>query len=116
MPASNATTDPNNNWPGPWPGFEGVGADRLVLGKPGCQGCAGSDYLSPSDMQSVISALDGKLAKPMGGILFWDLGRLFGDSTANCVGGQCQPSWGGSASVEENLATLRAEMSQLKQQ
>ena len=23
-------------WPGPWAAFEGIGADRLVLGKPGC--------------------------------------------------------------------------------
>ncbi|HEY8091750.1 MAG TPA: hypothetical protein VIF09_27990, partial [Polyangiaceae bacterium] len=114
-PASSAATDPNGAWPGPWPAFSGIGADRLVLGKPGCNGCAGSDYLSLADMQTVIAALDGKLTKPAGGILFWDLGRLFGDATSNCVSGQCQPSWGGSASVEQNLTALRAQMAALKQ-
>jgi hypothetical protein len=115
-PASDSTTDPNNAWPGPWPAFGGIGADRLVLGKPGCQGCAGSNYLSLSEMQTVIAALDGKLTKPSGGILFWDLGRLFGDMTSNCVSGTCQPSWGGSTSVEENLAMLRSQMAQLHSQ
>ncbi len=117
-PASNATTDPNGAWPGPWPAFGGIGADRLVLGKPGCQGCAGSDYLSPSDMQTLLAALDGKLAKPAGGILFWDLGRLFGDMTSNCVSGACQPSWGGSAggsaAIEQNLTSLRTQLAGLK--
>ncbi len=119
-PASGDMSDPTNPWhayqyfPGPWAAFGGIGADRLVLGKPGCQGCAGSDYLGLSDMQSVISALDGKLAKGAGGLLFWDLGRLFGDATSNCVSGTCQPSWGGSASVEQNLASLRAQVAQLK--
>ncbi len=103
----------NAPWPGPWPAFGGLGADRLVLGKPGCQGCAGSDYLSLSDMQSVIGGLDGKLHKPAGGFLFWDLGRLFGNTGPECVSGTCQPSWGTGGDVRGNLATLKAAMAGL---
>jgi hypothetical protein len=113
-PASDATTDPNNAWPGPWPAFSGLGADRLVLGKPGCQGCAGSDYLAPSDMQTLIASLDGKLAKPPGGFLFWDLGRLFGDTGSQCVSGTCQPSWGGTNDARATLANLKAQLAALK--
>jgi Glycosyl hydrolases family 18 len=118
-PASGDLSDAANPWhsseyfPGPWPAFAGIGADRLVLGKPGCQGCAGSDYVGLSDMQTLVSDLDGKLVTGAGGILFWDLGRLFGGSTSNCVSGTCQPSWGGSASVEQNLTTLRAQVAGL---
>jgi hypothetical protein len=118
-PASGDLSDAGNPWhayqyfPGPWPAFAGIGADRLVLGKPGCQGCAGSDYLALSDMQTLVAGLDGKLATTPGGLLFWDLGRLFGDSTSNCVSGTCQPSWGGTSSVEQNLATLRAQVAGL---
>jgi hypothetical protein len=118
--ASGDTTDPANPWhawayyPGPWAAFAGIGADRLVLGKPGCQGCAGSDYLSLADMQTLIAGMDGKLVKSMGGILFWDLGRLFGNGGPQCVSGNCQPSWGGNANVRDNLATLKAQMAALK--
>jgi hypothetical protein len=111
--ASDATTDPEDRWPGPWPAFAGFGADRLVLGKPGCQGCAGSNYLAPSDMQSLIASLDGKLAKPAGGILFWDLGRLFADTGVECVSGTCQPSWGGAADARATLADLKSQMALL---
>jgi hypothetical protein len=117
-PASGDTTQAANPWhqwayyPGPWAAFAGVGADRLVLGKPGCQGCAGSDYVDLPGMSAVLAQLDGKLHKPMGGILFWDLCRLFGNGGPQCVGGQCQPSWGG-ADVLRNLATLRAQMGNL---
>ncbi len=119
-PASGDISQSTNPWhayqyyPGAWSAFAGIGSDRLVLGKPGCQGCAGSDFLALSDMQTVIAGLDGKLAGKPGGILFWDLGRLFSESTSNCVGGACQPSWGGSASVEANLTTLRSQLAQIK--
>lgn len=112
--ASDSTTDPNNAWPGPWPAFGGIGAQRLVLGKPGCQGCAGSDYLAPSDMLTLIASLDGKLAQPPGGFLFWDLGRLWGSTGAECVSGTCQPSWGGTNDVRTTLASLKAQMAALK--
>ncbi|MGD0526937.1 MAG: glycosyl hydrolase family 18 protein [Polyangiaceae bacterium] len=111
--ASNATTDPGGDWPGPWPAFAGIGADRLVLGKPACQGCAGSNYLAPADMQTLIASLDGKLAKPAGGILFWDLGRIFGDTGSQCVSGTCQPSWGGGGDVQAALAALQQQMAGL---
>ena len=120
-PASGDTTSPSNPWypwayyPGPWPAFGGVGADRLVLGKPGCQGCAGSDYLDMPSMQTLIGQLDGKLAKPMGGLLFWDLCRLFGNSGSQCVSGTCQPSWGGD-DVLANLTTLQQAMAGLHTQ
>jgi hypothetical protein len=112
-PASNAATDPNDKWPGPWPAFAGLGADRVVLGKPGCQGCAGSDYLAPGDMQTLLASLDGKLAKPTGGILFWDLGRLFGDTGSQCVSGTCQPSWGGTNDARATLAALKNQLAGL---
>ncbi len=109
------TTNPWHAWqyyPGPWPAFAGIGADRLVLGKPGCQGCAGSDYLDMPGMTQLIGQLDGKLATPMGGVLFWDLCRLFGNTGTQCVGGQCQPSWGGTA-VLTNLTALGQQMNAL---
>src|SRR5450432_3644341 len=90
-PAPGNLADPANAWhqyqyfPGPWAAFAGIGADRLVLGKPGCQGCAGSNYLSLDDMKALLARLDGKLDKPMGGVLFWDLCRLFGDRGTQCV-------------------------------
>jgi hypothetical protein len=118
-PASGDTTQAGNPWhqfayyPGPWAPFDGIGADRLVLGKPGCKGCAGSDYLDIASMQKLISQLDNKLTKPMGGILFWDLCRLFGNVGPQCVSGQCQPSWGGS-DVLTNLTQLRKQMASLR--
>ncbi|HXU68596.1 MAG TPA: hypothetical protein VN947_04665 [Polyangia bacterium] len=117
-PASGDTTAADNPWhqwayyPGPWPAFAGIGADRLVLGKPGCQGCAGSDYLDLPAMLGLVAGLDKKLAKPMGGVLFWDLCRLFGNTGPQCVSGTCQPSWGGDA-VLTNLQQLSARMSAL---
>jgi hypothetical protein len=96
-------------FPGPWAAFQGLDADRLVLGKPGCQGCAGSDYLGFSDVVDLIGRLDGRLTRPMGGLLFWDLCRLFGGVGPQCVSGQCQPSWGASDALT-NLAALRAKM------
>src|SRR5262249_55842512 len=113
--ASGDTTNPSNPWhqwayfPGPWAAFDGIGGDRLVLGKPGCQGCAGSDYLDLPGMQSLLAKLDGKLKKPIGGILFWDLCRLFGNQGSQCVSGQCQPSWGGP-DVRMSLTDLKARM------
>ena len=118
--ASGNLADPASPWhssqyyPGPWAAFGGIGADRLVLGKPGCEGCAGSDFLDLDGMSQLVAALDGKLAKGAGGILFWDLGRLFADKTSNCVSGSCQPSWGGTASVRDNLAALKAQLAALK--
>jgi hypothetical protein len=120
-PASGDTTQASNPWnqwayyPGPWAEFDGFGADRLVLGKPGCQGCAGSDYLDLAGMQSLIGQFDHKLTKTMGGILFWDLGRLFGNTGPMCVSGSCQPSWGGD-SVLANLQTLKMQMDALHTQ
>ncbi len=117
-PASGDTTQANNPWhqwayyPGPWAAFGGIGADRLVLGKPGCQGCAGSDYLDLATMKTLIAGLDGKLKKTMGGILFWDLCRLFGNTGPQCVSGTCQPSWGGR-DIFANLTDLKARMGAL---
>jgi hypothetical protein len=119
-PAAGNLADAASPWhqyqyfPGPWAAFGGIGAERLVLGKPGCQGCAGSDYLSPADMKDLLARLDGKLDKPMGGVLFWDLCRLFGDRGPQCVSGQCQPSWGGGGDPRPGLATLRAQMQAIK--
>jgi hypothetical protein len=114
-PAAGDVASPANPWhayqyfPGPWAAFGGIGADRLVLGKPACQGCAGSNYLSPAAMKDLFGRLDGKLAKAMGGILFWDLCRMFGNKGTLCVSGTCQPSWN-AGDPRAGLADLRAAM------
>ena len=118
-PAAGDVASPANPWhqwqyfPGPWAAFDGIGADRLVLGKPACQGCAGSNYLDPAAMKDLIARLDGKLAKPMGGVLFWDLCRLFGNKGTLCVSGNCQPSWGGGADPRPGLAEIGAALQAL---
>jgi len=117
-PAFGDPGDPQNPWfayrnfPGPWPAFDGFGADRVVLGKPGCRGCAGSNYIDLGAMSEILSALDRRLDKPMGGILFWDLCRLFGNRGTQCVAGTCQPSWG-AHDVLANLTSLRDQMAAL---
>jgi hypothetical protein len=118
-PSSGDLADPNNPWhayqwyPGPWAAFAGTGAQRLVLGKPGCRGCAGSNYLDLAAMKDLLDSLDGRLVEPMGGILFWDLSRIFSKGGALCVSGTCQPSWGG-ANPLQNLTDLAAQMRALR--
>jgi hypothetical protein len=118
-PASGDLTDPNNPWhayqwnPGPWATFAGTGPQRLVLGKPGCQGCAGSNYLDLAAMKNLITSLDGRLMGPMGGILFWDLSRIFSKGGPLCVSGTCQPSWGGTDPLQ-SLTDLVAQMRALR--
>jgi hypothetical protein len=48
----------------------------------------------------------------MGGLLFWDLCRLFGNTGPQCVAGTCQPSWG-AQDVLDNLTRLRDQMAGL---
>jgi len=118
-PASGDLADPNSPWhayqwyPGPWAAFAGTGTERLVLGKPGCQGCAGSNYLDLAAMKELVTSLDGRLTGPMGGILFWDLSRLFSRGGSLCVAGTCQPSWGGAPALQ-NLTDLAAQMRALR--
>ena len=118
-PASGDLSDPAHPWhayrwyPGPWAAFAGTGADRLVLGKPGCQGCAGSNYLDLAATKELLASLDGRLTRPMGGILFWDLSRIFSRGGALCVSGTCQPSWG-SGDPLRNLKDLAAAMRALR--
>jgi hypothetical protein len=118
-PSSGDLADPNNPWhayqwyPGPWAAFSGTGAQRLVLGKPGCRGCAGSNYLDLPAMKDLLISLDGRLVQPMGGILFWDLSRIFSKGGPLCVSGVCQPSWGG-ANPLQNLTDLAAQMRALR--
>jgi len=116
-PASGDLADASNPWhayqwyPGPWAAFAGTSAQRLVLGKPGCRGCAGSNYLDLAAMKDLLTNLDGKLTGPMGGILFWDLSRIFSKGGPLCVSGTCQPSWGGTnplQSLTELVAQMRA--------
>eukprot|EP00041_Stephanoeca_diplocostata_P008846 m.132610 g.132610 ORF g.132610 m.132610 type:complete len:458 (-) comp17504_c0_seq6:2361-3734(-) len=100
-------------WPGPWAGFDGVGADRLVLGKPACHGCAGSNYIDAGIMKSLIAAVRhslGDSGESFGGILFWDLCRLFGTSGGFCVGDACLPSWGSEDGVLHGLQELANEI------
>lgn len=81
-------------YPGPFPGFAGVGSRRLLLGKPACKGCAGSNYLAPGEMVRAISTIvEGLEDDTFGGVFFWDLCRLFAASGPLCVNGRCQPSW-----------------------
>jgi hypothetical protein len=96
-----------------WTAYAGLGADRLVIGKPGCAGCASDGYLDPASMQRLIGSLDMKLDKPMGGVLFWDLCRLFGNGDDLCEANGCQPSWGGKDLVE-NLRDLKRRMQALR--
>jgi len=118
-PSSGDLADPSNPWhayqwyPGPWAAFAGTGAQRLVLGKPGCRGCAGSNYLDLFAMKDLLASLDGRLVEPMGGILFWDLSRIFSKGGSLCVSGTCQPSWGG-ANALQNLTDLAAQMRALR--
>jgi hypothetical protein len=118
-PAAGDLSDPNNPWhayqwfPGPWAAYAGTGSERLVLGKPGCQGCAGSNYLDLAAMKDLLTSLDGELSGPMGGILFWDLSRIFSRGGPLCVSGTCQPSWGGTNPLQ-NLTDLVAQMRALR--
>eukprot|EP00301_Raphidiophrys_heterophryoidea_P018675 c3687_g1_i2.p2 GENE.c3687_g1_i2~~c3687_g1_i2.p2 ORF type:complete len:207 (+),score=53.59 c3687_g1_i2:1039-1659(+) len=111
--------DASNPWhqyrwyPGPWAEYTGFNASRLVLGKPGCKGCAGSDYQDTPSMLSLLDTLHNMLRadqrsiqQAFGGLLFWDLCRLFGSTGNFCVASECQPSWAGQ-SVQQSLQTLR---------
>lgn len=100
-------------WPGPWAGFDGIGADRLVLGKPGCNGCAGSNYLGEANMESLLRSVGSGLGGrggTFGGVLFWDLCRLFGTDGKFCVSSHCQPGWGGTTDVLGGLQQLASVM------
>jgi len=118
-PAAGDLSDPANPWhayqwyPGPWAAYAGTGTTRLVLGKPGCRGCAGSNYLELAAMKDLLTNLDGRLTGPMGGILFWDLSRIFSKGGSLCVSGTCQPSWGGTNPLQ-NLTDLVAQMRALR--
>jgi hypothetical protein len=96
-----------------WPAFAGVGARRLVLGKPGCAGCAANNYLELASMQQLLARLDRRLRQPLGGLFFWDLCRVFGKAGGLCGHAGCQPSWGG-AQVLQNLRALREQMAALR--
>jgi hypothetical protein len=96
-----------------WPAFAGVGAQRLVLGKPGCAGCAANNYLELASMQQLLARLDRRLRQPPGGLFFWDLCRVFGKAGGLCAPAGCQPSWGG-AQVLQNLRALRNQMAVLR--
>jgi len=99
------------SWPGPWMAFEGFNPERLVLGKPSCHGCAGSGYIDMDDLMSVFNGLKGHLKGTMGGLLYWDLCRLFGKSGPFCVSGTCQPSWGGTTeTLKNNLQSIASAM------
>lgn len=109
----------SNGWPAEsdhmtghrWPAFRGIGADRLVIGKPGCSGCADDGYLDVAAMSGLIASLDGRLTRPMGGILFWELCRMF--EGGSCGERECQPSWGGK-DIVANLGELRRRMAALR--
>eukprot|EP00035_Acanthoeca_spectabilis_P039755 m.64841 g.64841 ORF g.64841 m.64841 type:complete len:457 (+) comp9730_c0_seq2:126-1496(+) len=102
-------------WPGPWAQFEGIGADRLVLGKPGCNGCAGSNYISEANMLSLLRSIGNGLGGngTFGGVLFWDLCRLFGTEGKFCVSTHCQPGWGSDSDVLSGLNQLYHAMQAL---
>jgi hypothetical protein len=95
-----------------WPAFVGIGADRIVLGKPGCAGCADDGYLDVAAMSGLISSFDRRLTRPMGGILFWELCRTLGKGSA-CGDQGCGSGWGGKGIVA-NLGELRRRMAALR--
>lgn len=123
-PSSGNISDPANpfhQWqyfPGPFSAFDGVKASRLVLGKPSCNGCAGSNYMPQETLINVLRNLKGKLHDRFGGILFWDLCRIFSDTGSLCVGGVCPPSWGGEtpdvSNALQRLTAIKNEMDLLK--
>ena len=45
---------------------------KLYIGAPGCSACAGSGYLAPSDMSSVISSAKSAGVSNFGGVMLWD--------------------------------------------
>ena len=45
-----------------------------------------------------------------GGVLFWDLCRLFGTEGKFCVGEHCQPSFGTDGGVAQGLTKLYKAM------
>ena len=112
-------TSPWHQWqwyPGPFPAFEGIGADRLVLGKPACAGCAGSNYFDLKEMSQLLGSVKTALAPSktsFGGVLFWDLCRLFASSGSLCVNSHCTPSWGGTAQVKQGLEGLYTQMAKV---
>jgi hypothetical protein len=46
----------------------------------------------------------------MGGVLFWDLCRLFGNKGTLCVSGTCQPSWGGGGDPRAGLSAILGDL------
>lgn len=99
-------------WPGPWESFEGIGADRLVLGKPACHGCAGSNFIDMVHITNMLQSIGRELhghSQPFGGVLLWDLCRMFGTAGKFCVGDHCQPAIG-SGDVGEGLTALYTSM------
>jgi hypothetical protein len=64
-------------------------------------------------MKELLASLDGRLTGPMGGILFWDLSRIFSKGGSLCVSGTCQPSWGGTNPLQ-SLTDLAAQMRALR--
>jgi hypothetical protein len=107
-PASSRSDQSNGHT---WPAFPGIGADRLVLGKPGCAGCADDGYLDIAAMSALIGSFDRRLTRPMGGILFWELCRTL--ERGSCGERACQPSWGGK-DIVANLGELRRRMAALR--
>jgi chitinase len=50
---------------------KGVGP-KLYIGAPGCPACAGSGYLDPNTLRSVVSSAKSAGVSNFGGIMLWD--------------------------------------------
>ena len=45
---------------------------KLYIGAPGCPACAGSGYLDPNTMQSVVNSAKSAAMSNFGGVMLWD--------------------------------------------
>lgn len=48
------------------------GGPKVFIGFPGCQRCAGSGYLNPSDLKSTLEDAKGANLTNFGGVMLWD--------------------------------------------
>ena len=70
--------DCNVGQPGFVDSFKAWGSDlsakgagpKLYIGAPGCQACAGSGYVDPTTMASVVDSV--KSVSNLGGVMLWD--------------------------------------------
>lgn len=53
-------------------GADGKGGPKLFIGAPGCTSCAGSGYVDPAQVSSVMNAAKSAGVSNFGGVMLWD--------------------------------------------